>query len=171
MRKWGSASELGGDWGTLGIFWEIGTPQSLPLKCEALTPSEGLAKKTLEPPFQLEHFYPQSFLPRASLKARPSDPTHFRPGSPLHFHPCSHWNVPSRFQAGTPLRQWGTQGQIPGTALHLLPFGPPCHGWPSSRLACPASRTSGRGTVYSRKYVSTSPGTYCHRQTSPESVS
>ena len=72
---------------------------------------------------------------------------------------------------GCPLRRWGTQGQIPGTALHLLPFGPPCHGRPSSRTACPAVRTSGQvGPVCNGRSFSTSPGTYCHRQTSPESV-
>ena len=71
---------------------------------------------------------------------------------------------------GCPLLRWGTQGQIPGTALHLLPFGPPCRGWPSSRTACPAVRTSGRGAVSSGKPFSASPGTYCPAGRRPRSL-
>ncbi len=56
---------------------------------------------------------------------------------------------PSRIRAGVARSCGEPQGQIPGTALHLLPFGPPCRGRPSSRTACPAVRTSGQWAISS----------------------
>ena len=49
----------------------------------------------------------------------------FSASSPFFFRPGSRWNRPSRFQPGEPAPAASTQGQIPGTALHLLSLRPP----------------------------------------------
>ena len=85
----------------------------------------------------------------------------FFPGGPSYFRPCSQWPHAVTLPTGGARSGGEPQGQIPGTALHLLPFGPLCHGRPSSRTACPAVRTSGPGAVSNGKPLSTSPGTYC----------
>ena len=53
---------------------------------------------------------------------------------------------PWHFRAGVPAPAVGHSVEMLRHGLRISHFGPPCHGRPSSRTACPAVRTSGRGT-------------------------
>ena len=122
----------------------------VPLECEALASSEGLAKNPHRCPIRAhppQRFFTESLAVSETLGPRGTS------------------------NRGCPLRRWGTQWKCSGTACAFLTSAPLVTGGPRVEPPIGGSHFGPSWAVSSGRRFSTSPGTYLPaRQTSPEST-
>ena len=108
--------------------------------CEALTPSEGLAKKTHRRPFG-EQFHPQCFFTENLAESETLGVRRLFPPVRRTSHPGSLLPRAVTLPNGDPTPAVGHAGQISGKEPDLCPSGTPCRGGLPGAYA-PSSRAS-----------------------------